>query len=183
MSIKKSEPIKVGFWYSKSEPDLPMPEARVRPWKGQGTFMVALGKVEAKATKQPYKGFSNCRLCGVHNGIADMRAHGFLWPSGLIHYVESHNVKPPAEFIAMVLDKAWRKDADDQDDEDIRPAVKRPVSAAFTARAIAAAADARALERVRFGKMLERHLKLDFVGGEFRILFDGRVIASASMFH
>lgn len=48
-------------------------------------------------------GFSYCRLkCGVENsdmGCRDLTDGVWLWPEGLSHYVDRHNVQLPEEFI------------------------------------------------------------------------------------
>ena len=47
-------------------------------------------------------GFSVCRVCGILNGNTEMTdGEHFVWPEGLGHYVESHNVRLPAEVLEV----------------------------------------------------------------------------------
>lgn len=48
-------------------------------------------------------GTSLCRICGQANGSAEL-THGvrFVWPEGLAHYVEAHDVRLPAEVTAAM---------------------------------------------------------------------------------
>lgn len=47
-------------------------------------------------------GTSTCRLCGSPNGSAEQTdGEHFVWPQGLAHYVEEHDVLLPAEVIAV----------------------------------------------------------------------------------
>lgn len=47
-------------------------------------------------------GFSRCRLCGIANGSAELTdGTDFVWPEGLAHYVEAHDVCLPDEVAAV----------------------------------------------------------------------------------
>jgi hypothetical protein len=107
MSKTPDTPTMVGYWWSKESKDLPKPVARPKPWKGQRAFLKGLKRIERRARKNHYKGWSNCRVCGCQNGSSDynFRQDGvyYIWPNGLRHYVVEHNVKPPnQEFIDFV---------------------------------------------------------------------------------
>lgn len=48
-------------------------------------------------------GKSLCRICGQINGSAELTdGVRFVWPEGLAHYVEAHNVRLPAEVTAAM---------------------------------------------------------------------------------
>lgn len=48
-------------------------------------------------------GTSFCRVCGQANGSAELTdGVRFVWPEGLAHYVEAHNVRLPAEVTAAM---------------------------------------------------------------------------------
>jgi len=49
-------------------------------------------------------GLSPCRICGEHNGSGEQTDGVFGWPSGLVHYLEEHDVRLPAEFVDHVLE-------------------------------------------------------------------------------
>jgi hypothetical protein len=46
-----------------------------------------------------WMGWSYCRICGVQNGDADLTDGIYLWPEGLAHYVQEHDVRLPDEFV------------------------------------------------------------------------------------
>jgi hypothetical protein len=47
-------------------------------------------------------GFSVCRICGAANGSTELTdGEYFVWPEGLAHYVEAHNVRLPDEVVAV----------------------------------------------------------------------------------
>jgi hypothetical protein len=88
-----------GFWGPSNQP-----EPRDMAWDGRDAFLVALGVLENHAERACYRGWSNCRVCGCMNGSDTFHAKGWQWPSGFVHYVRDHNVKPSADFIAMVTE-------------------------------------------------------------------------------
>jgi hypothetical protein len=69
----------------------PGERARVSRYLRGGTPWVAAG------------GFSVCRVCGDANGSAELTDGTHLvWPEGLAHYVEAHNVWLPDEIVALM---------------------------------------------------------------------------------
>ena len=47
-------------------------------------------------------GVSVCRLCGIANGSAEQTdGQHFVWPEGLAHYVEAHEVRLPDDVVAV----------------------------------------------------------------------------------
>ena len=44
-------------------------------------------------------GYSLCRFCRCTNGSAALRDGAWIWPEGLAHYVDVHDVVLPAEFV------------------------------------------------------------------------------------
>lgn len=91
-----------GFWYSPAEPGWPRPVPHAKPWKGKSHFVELLTKLEGEAQELCYKGWSTCRICHCHNGSVTYRYKQWEWPSGFLHYIEKHNVRPSDEFIAFV---------------------------------------------------------------------------------
>ncbi len=103
------EPKIVGYWsYSPDDPALPFPQANPEPWGGQDTFVAKLKAIEQGIRERhygkvtAYRGWSMCRLCRVPNGNEEFEFDAYRWPSGFLHYVEAHNVRPPDEFMAAV---------------------------------------------------------------------------------
>lgn len=99
--MNHTEPRREGFWRSSMEPDLPMPVTDVA-WPERDAFLVRFAKVEGMARKLAYRGMSRCRVCGKPNGCQTLSLHGWEWPSGFLHYVRDHGVKPSDDFIAFV---------------------------------------------------------------------------------
>lgn len=91
-----------GFWYSPQHPHFPKPQAGATPWEGQAVFLTRLRAVEALAMSTTYKGFSTCRLCGTPAGSREFFLSDVVWPDGLKHYIQAHNVKPSEGFRAFV---------------------------------------------------------------------------------
>jgi hypothetical protein len=89
----------IGYWDGRSAPDgWPdvcdsvtavdgVVQQTVARYLRSGTWFVAAA------------GVSLCRLCGTANGNAEQTdgVH-FVWPEGLVHYVEKHGVRLPDEF-------------------------------------------------------------------------------------
>jgi len=99
---------KVGFWYSKDEPKLPMPVQQEpdSEWVKKdkpASFAKLLIAVEKVARCVGYKGSSRCRICDKRNGSMEFGYKGWVWPEGYMHYIRDHNVKPPAKFIQFVV--------------------------------------------------------------------------------
>jgi hypothetical protein len=109
-SKSTQEPAVVGYWSrSPDDPTLPYPQARPSPWAGQANFVTRLKATEEDirahrtGTLTAYRGWSMCRLCQVPNGNEEFEHGGFRWPSGFLHYVEAHNVRPPDAFMDAIL--------------------------------------------------------------------------------
>ena len=99
---------KVGYWYSKEEPKLPMPvqQGPDSEWVLAGrpaAFAKLLNIVERLARCRGFKGSSKCRICGKRNGSMEYSYKGWMWPEGYMHYIKDHNVRPPMRFVAFVV--------------------------------------------------------------------------------
>ena len=108
------EAIVVGYWSPSPDDDqLPYPHASPGAWERQDEFVAKLRLIEQAVRNGrcgrliAYRGFSMCRLCGKPNGHEEFDHGGYRWPSGLLHYVEHHNVRLPSDFI----DKTLRSEA------------------------------------------------------------------------
>jgi len=90
---------KEGFWYSKYEPSLPMPEPRtIKTGLHKYSLVARLKRVQGDARVSHMRGFSTCRLCGTINGSAQYDWNGWVWPEGLLHYIQEHDVAPSEDF-------------------------------------------------------------------------------------
>lgn len=99
--MKKTINKKVGYWYSKHEPHYPMPISN-GAWHGKEEFIAAMVELESQLTPIAYRGLSMCRICNQANGNCEYEFKGFSWPSGYMHHIKDHNVKPDGDFKRMV---------------------------------------------------------------------------------
>lgn len=98
-----------GFWWSRDEPELPMPIADV-DWDLRDAFVASLRSLETRAQRTAYKGSAPCRLCDRRtNGSETLTFAGWRWPSGYMHYVRDHGVKPSPRFERFVFDNSGAK--------------------------------------------------------------------------
>lgn len=113
----KSIMLREGFWTDGTPDTAHLPKAvPSEPWPGQNLFLKALAYVEKCSDEHNYKGWSNCRCCGIKNGSADFYRTRlgikFIWPCGFSHYVEKHNIRPSLAFQDWVMAQyATRKQA------------------------------------------------------------------------
>jgi len=61
-----------------------------------------------------YMGFSRCRFCGNINGSSDYTDGKWIWPTGLAHYVEEHNIRLPKEFVDYMKKNNFNIDSADE---------------------------------------------------------------------
>ena len=116
----------IGYWRQSDKYNLER-DAEVDTWKGPVTLreqwerrypwpgdlvdpdwdprerLVTVRYLKAGKVNYAYDGWSECRLCGKHNGGKDLTDGTWGWPDGYAHYVEDHGVRPPADFVNHVL--------------------------------------------------------------------------------
>jgi len=95
----------LGWWFDDQAPgNLPRPQLLVSPWPpSERAAMRAY--LRAGQTLVAYEGRSHCRFgCGERDmGCSDLTDGTFVWPEGLAHYVDRHDVRLPERFVAHVL--------------------------------------------------------------------------------
>lgn len=103
--LEKNKTKTVGYWHSQQTPEYPIPEenglGQIDAYD-KNEIVRAIERVEMRAKKSFYRGWSTCRICECHNGNAEYSHEGFTWPEGYLHYIKAHNVKPDEEFMKMV---------------------------------------------------------------------------------
>ena len=62
-------------------------------------------------------GLSVCRVCGASNGYAEYSDGTYIWPSGLAHYVDQHDVRLPDEFVRHAVARLLEFEAAEIDGE------------------------------------------------------------------
>lgn len=90
----------LGFWHGPGEPPLPHPADLVDPhWDSVERELVIRHLREGWIVSW-CMGSSSCRLCGKpDNGSTELSDGYYLWPEGLPHYLEAHQVRLPREFV------------------------------------------------------------------------------------
>ena len=100
----------IGFWRSYQEKSLPNPSNFVDPTWDDNEKQIVINHLK-NGFRMPYAmgGLSWCRfLCEQeYCGALEFTDGYYLWPEGLLHYVQNHEVKLPEEFIAHC--KSYRK--------------------------------------------------------------------------
>ncbi len=102
-----------GFWWSKHDRKLPKPIEQEKAWFGERFFLKALTSVESKLGARHQKGSSTCRCCGITNGSAEYVTDEWRWPSGLMHYIKVHHVRPSLAFQDYIESKYAQKQKKD----------------------------------------------------------------------
>lgn len=95
----------LGFWFSPFAPStLPRPQALVGTWR-PAVREAVLRYLRAGKVLVRYPEPSFCRFdCGEPAmGKSDCTDGRFVWPEGLAHYVEHHDVQLPESFVAHVV--------------------------------------------------------------------------------
>lgn len=95
----------LGFWFSPDAPsELPQPERLVGTWRDDERTAV-LAYLRAGAVLVTFPEPSFCRFaCGeTAMGTRDLTDGRWVWPEGLAHYVERHDVRLPEPFVAHAV--------------------------------------------------------------------------------
>ena len=97
----------LGWWFSPFAPaTLPRPQALVGGLEPAARAAV-LGYLRAGKTLVTFPEASFCRFdCGeTAMGSKDLTDGRYVWPEGLAHYVERHDVRLPEAFVAHVRER------------------------------------------------------------------------------
>ena len=96
----------IGLWHSHLEPELPDPAWFVdSAWNSDEKQAIITRLKNSYALPYPYAGKSWCRFnCGeIEMGNRDYSDGVYLFPEGLLHYIEQHGVKLPDVVIQKML--------------------------------------------------------------------------------
>lgn len=94
----------MGYWYSKAEPYYPHPEIFVDENMDAEEKDWIIRYLNLSYVVKAYRGTSPCRFnCNADAGSCDNSDGEYLFPSGFVHYVQVHSVRPPQEFVDKVL--------------------------------------------------------------------------------
>lgn len=98
--------IAIGLWHSPQEPDMPHPSVLVDELWDEAEKQAVIEHLKAGyALPYPYAGKSWCRFnCGeTEMGNRDFSDGYYLWPEGLLHYIQHHAVRLPNEVAQKML--------------------------------------------------------------------------------
>ena len=104
----------VGYWFNDLAPSgYPRPQALIGRWR-KATRARVIAYLRAGALFESYGAPSFCRFaCGATGktmGHRDLFDGTWVWPEGLAHYVEAHDVRLPARFVRHVMTRPLRKE-------------------------------------------------------------------------
>ncbi len=107
MINKKNKLIGIGYWHSCYEPDMPDPAKFIdKNWDNiEKQFVIKYLKKGLSVAD--WMGISWCRFrCGETNMGARCLTDGtYIYPEGLVHYIEKHGVRLPKKFVEHVLNE------------------------------------------------------------------------------
>lgn len=95
----------LGYWFLPDAPnEMPLPQKLVGSWKAAERAAV-LAYLRAGTSLVEYPDASFCRFdCGEEAmGTHDLTDGRWVWPEGLAHYVERHDVRLPEAFVAHAV--------------------------------------------------------------------------------
>ena len=105
----------VGHWRGSTSEDGLDPRDFLDPdWDEEERRLVADYLRGGRRWRQ-YVGSARCRLCGVEVGNVEQCDEVYAWPEGLLHYVEVHSLRPPAELVAHVRSETERLESRETD--------------------------------------------------------------------
>jgi hypothetical protein len=111
----------IGYWL---EPDreggrpYPDPHTLVNPgWIKPSQRLILLGYLRSAPVPWVQMGYSPCRFHCGNVGSAEHWDGAWLWPEGLAHYVEVHDVALPAEFVERALSAPYKFKVPDLTDD------------------------------------------------------------------
>lgn len=104
-------PRAIGYWfhsYDEWSRRLPAPSTLVRPgWLALDQRDALVHYLRSAPEFTEYLGFSSCRFhCGISDEQMGAREYWdgyWVWPEGLAHYIEFHEVALPDEFVRHAL--------------------------------------------------------------------------------
>lgn len=93
----------IGYWAGKDDTGWPDPAAFVDPTASHAVQRRVIAYLRAGTMVVAAAGLAPCRLCGIPNGSAQLTdGTHLMWPDGLAHYVEEHDVRLPDVVVALM---------------------------------------------------------------------------------
>ena len=93
----------IGFWHSEQEPYFPDPAWFIDKNWDAAERQIVIDYLKKGTAIVYYRGFSWCRFkCHGGFGTTDLTDGTYVYPEGLVHYIEEHDVRLPDDFIHHV---------------------------------------------------------------------------------
>jgi hypothetical protein len=113
--VRRPPPREVGYWWSPEEPDLPDPRRLAVAHRQPRLRDQIVAYLRAGETYEQWRGYSWCRFqCGADGpdmGSCCLTDGEWVWPQGLAHYVQHHDIALPGPFIETMRANNWNADA------------------------------------------------------------------------
>jgi hypothetical protein len=96
-------PIGIGYWKSDREQSMPDPKKFINSSVSEADRISLIKYLLRGKTFISYLGFSFCRFdCGINDsemGARCMTDGKYVWPEGLVHYIDKHQIWLPDNFV------------------------------------------------------------------------------------
>ena len=109
--------VRIGYWRSEKGPDWPDPRTVADPNLDPSERHQVADHLRRGFVARAYLGASVCRLCGEMVGSLELSDGEFIWPEGLAHYVDVHDVRLPKRFVEHVQSYTEALESADVDDD------------------------------------------------------------------
>jgi len=86
----------IGYWSAEPADGLPEPSSFVAEGRDHDAERELADLLDEGIPYMYFMGLSPCRICGKHNGSAELTDGRYSWPEGLSHYVRDHHVQLPS---------------------------------------------------------------------------------------
>jgi hypothetical protein len=97
----------IGYWHSEEQPNMPDPALFIDENWDITEKQAVIDYLKKGERLADYRGWSWCRFgCAGAYGTADMTDGTYVFPEGLVHYIEKHHVRLPLDFVNHIYGKS-----------------------------------------------------------------------------
>jgi hypothetical protein len=109
--------ILVGYWRGDAHPEWPDPYPFVDPSWDEGERHKTSLYFSSGTIARTYMGRSSCRFCGGSIGSNEFTDGTYLWPEGLTHYIDEHQLRLPQRLVDHAIRRLDGLDGESVDGE------------------------------------------------------------------
>lgn len=99
LAVDVTKLVRLGYWHGDRAPGWPDPRGFVDSDWDADERAATVVYLQHAMVAQAFMGHSRCRFCNAKIGSLEFSDGVFVWPEGLAHYVEQHNVRLPKRFV------------------------------------------------------------------------------------